>query len=629
MSGLKSMQRPIRNHVGAGVPKANASATTEDSVDGKKIETSSKAVPARGAPAPQAPRLPATSTAQSEPPMDVDPTELISTIPPAGQAPRANAAPVTIDDSDLEDDGATQMFKRPEPSGPPRRPPPPKGKAAAPPGKPSSNPRLPAPTRVDKPALASPKAPERVAASLPKGVVKPPAIKADDKAALGKAPSASAEKPLRAKAPAQKADDKPVLGKAGIKPEEKSPLVKPAIKPEEKPLLAKASANEFVAPEPKLSERPLFEVTIGSEKPLLATPDADEISLLAPKAPSVPRLGVTAAGDFGSFDLKPRDGLSPLPVLPMLDFSRDVSGMGRSSPPHGIAVRLVGFARTHAKWLMMSGATVAIAAAAWMVFHVASAGPEAAAAGASSSAHTVAASPTARPIAAEQPVPTAPAAQAVAADNPEPASPPAEPAPVEKNGLAEAVAAVGVNVAGSTVEQAESTAIAVRPGARAAAAPASEAPAAERGEQAPAVEPTARPAAARGNVSSPHTPESATELPAAKAVPEPVSAPAPAVPVAPPSVGGFDGTADFDQGAAMAALRQAAESAKRCQTPDAPSGGVRIAVTFARSGTVSATQVEGPVAGTPLGDCVVAKFQGVHVPPFRGSVMTVRKTVMF
>jgi hypothetical protein len=39
--------------------------------------------------------------------------------------------------------------------------------------------------------------------------------------------------------------------------------------------------------------------------------------------------------------------------------------------------------------------------------------------------------------------------------------------------------------------------------------------------------------------------------------------------------------------------------------------------------------VEGSAAGTPLGDCVVAKFQSVHVPPFRGSVMTVRKTVMF
>jgi hypothetical protein len=79
----------------------------------------------------------------------------------------------------------------------------------------------------------------------------------------------------------------------------------------------------------------------------------------------------------------------------------------------------------------------------------------------------------------------------------------------------------------------------------------------------------------------------------------------------------------------MAALRQAADGAKRCATSDAPSGGVRVAVTFARSGTVSATQVEGPAAGTPLGNCIVGKFQSARVPPFRGSVMTVRKTVMF
>jgi hypothetical protein len=91
----------------------------------------------------------------------------------------------------------------------------------------------------------------------------------------------------------------------------------------------------------------------------------------------------------------------------------------------------------------------------------------------------------------------------------------------------------------------------------------------------------------------------------------------------------MDGTPNFDQSAAMAALRSAAESAKRCANGDAPAGGVRIAVTFARTGAVSATQVEGSAAGTPLGDCIAGKFQAAHVPPFRGSVMTVRKTVMF
>jgi hypothetical protein len=111
-----------------------------------------------------------------------------------------------------------------------------------------------------------------------------------------------------------------------------------------------------------------------------------------------------------------------------------------------------------------------------------------------------------------------------------------------------------------------------------------------------------------------------------KVAPEPAPAPrAPSLVVG----DGIDGTPDFDQSAAMQALRQAAESSQRCRTSDTPPGGVRIAVTFARSGAVSATQVEGSAAGTPLGDCIVGKFQSAHVPAFRGSVMTVRKTVMF
>jgi hypothetical protein len=361
----------------------------------------------------------------------------------------------------------------------------------------------------------------------------------------------------------------------------------------------------------------MFEVTLGSEKPLLATPDADEISLLAPKAPGMPLLGKLPVSEMGSFDLKPgaAGGISPLPGLPMLDFSRDVSGLNRSSPPHGMGTRLFGYARTHAKLLVMSGATVAIAGVAWMVFHAAAAGPEAVAGparNAVASAQAPAASPTPAPVAS---------APALAVASPEPVAPPSDPAPSEKPEGVEAPAAPAENA----VAPAE---VAVAAGG--ASAPAAEAPpAAERTERAApgaATEPAARPSSSR-STPSPRS-EPAEPAPAAAAA-EPVAAPIRPPPVAAPSVGGFDGTADFDQSAAMAALRQAAESAKRCPATDAPAGGVRVAVTFARSGTVSATQVEGPVAGTPLGDCVVAKFQAVHVPPFRGSVMTVRKTVMF
>jgi chemotaxis protein MotD len=497
--------------------------------------------------------------------MDVDPTELIPSVPPAGKAPAAQAL-VAIDDMDLEDDSATLMFKRPEPPpGPPRRPPPPKAKPPGPPDKSGSKLPLPAPTRADKPVLASPKAGERPAAPPPKPVAKTPALKADEK-----------------------------------------PMFPPSVS---------------APPEPKLSERPLFEVTLGSEMPLLATPDAQEISLLAPRAPGMPLLATPQRGDVGSFDLKPGAGaISPLPGLPMLDFSRDVSGMNRSSPPNRVGTRVVGYARMHAKWLMMAGGTVLIGCVSWMVFQAAASSSEPATAGSArgaiAGAHALAASPTTRPAVTAQPVA---AAQPVA--SPEPAAPPSDPAPAEKADIPEAPAATAPAERAANAAEA-----AIRPGA---AAPEVEPPApAERPERpAPvaAAEPVARPSGSRST--STHSTEPAAELPAAKPAPEPV--PAPAAPVAAPSVGGFDGTADFDQSAAMAALRQAAEGAKRCQTPDAPSGGVRIAVTFARSGGVSATQVEGPAAGTPLGDCVVAKFQAVHVPPFRGSVMTVRKTVTF
>jgi hypothetical protein len=531
-------------------------------VVGKKIEAPNRPMPPRVGTAPQAPRAGTTGAVRSEPPMDVDPTELIPTIPPAGQAAQ-NQAPVAIADVDLEEDSETLMFKRPEPA--PRRPPPPKAMPAAPSGKPMAKPPLPPPTRVDKPSLAGAKSVDRRAPPPPKPVVKPP-------------PPKSPEKPILAAPPAPSA-------------------------PRE---------------EPKLSERPLFEVTLGSEQPGSATPEAGEISLFGPKSPPMPLLAAPQASDLGSLDLKPQKPGAFI-VLPMPDFSRDVGAIRHSSPPHGIGSRIVDFGRAHAKWFVMSGATLLIATASWAVFQAAASSDTAAA-------------PPAAGTAARSPVstttPTAPAtAPMVTAEPVAPA--PAEPAPPEKAEVAEAPAAAPTPAADPA-----SAEVAARPGAL----PRQEAPsgeaAAERAERtAPvaAVDPVAKPSRATGTSerASSRSSDSTNELPATKAAPEPVPAPAPAAPVAAPSVGGFDGTADFDQSAAMAALRQAAESAKRCHTPDAPSGGVRIAVTFARSGAVSATQVEGGVAGTPLGDCVVAKFQSVHVPPFRGSVMTVRKTVMF
>jgi hypothetical protein len=108
---------------------------------------------------------------------------------------------------------------------------------------------------------------------------------------------------------------------------------------------------------------------------------------------------------------------------------------------------------------------------------------------------------------------------------------------------------------------------------------------------------------------------------------DPSTTEAPVTP--PPPVGGFDATGDFDRNAAMQALREAGDTARGCVTGGPPAGGVRVAVTFARTGSVADTVVEGPLAGTPSATCIAGKFRSLRVPPFRGSSMTVRKTITF
>jgi predicted Zn finger-like uncharacterized protein len=108
--------------------------------------------------------------------------------------------------------------------------------------------------------------------------------------------------------------------------------------------------------------------------------------------------------------------------------------------------------------------------------------------------------------------------------------------------------------------------------------------------------------------------------------PPPVAAPAAPAPAAPaaPAAGG---SGDFDRAAALSALSAAATAAQSCRKPDGPTGSGRVAVTFANNGTATMANVEGPpFAGTPVGGCVAARFRSVHIPPFGGSVITVRKT---
>jgi hypothetical protein len=109
--------------------------------------------------------------------------------------------------------------------------------------------------------------------------------------------------------------------------------------------------------------------------------------------------------------------------------------------------------------------------------------------------------------------------------------------------------------------------------------------------------------------------------------PPPAAIPERAPPPAAPSFGDVEVAGEFDRNAAMQALRQAGDAARPCLTGAAAADGARVAVTFARSGRVSDVSVEGALNGTPIGSCVAGKFRGLSVPPFRGSSMTVRKTI--
>jgi hypothetical protein len=84
--------------------------------------------------------------------------------------------------------------------------------------------------------------------------------------------------------------------------------------------------------------------------------------------------------------------------------------------------------------------------------------------------------------------------------------------------------------------------------------------------------------------------------------------------------------AEFDKGAAKAALAAAAGQAARCGAGGAPGKG-KIQVTFATSGKVSDAQlVEGPFGGTTAGKCALRHFKAAKVPAFAGAPVTVAKS---
>jgi hypothetical protein len=88
----------------------------------------------------------------------------------------------------------------------------------------------------------------------------------------------------------------------------------------------------------------------------------------------------------------------------------------------------------------------------------------------------------------------------------------------------------------------------------------------------------------------------------------------------PSNVGG-DG---IDRGAAAAAL--GGIEATACSELAGPRGKVHVTVVFAPDGNVTdakfdrgSTDAPTTIAGTPRGDCLLARFRDLHVPAFRGA----------
>jgi len=111
--------------------------------------------------------------------------------------------------------------------------------------------------------------------------------------------------------------------------------------------------------------------------------------------------------------------------------------------------------------------------------------------------------------------------------------------------------------------------------------------------------------------------------PAAPAKDDPTASPAQPVEPEPPA----ESVHEFSPSQAQAALSSAAGAAASCLSPGDPSATVRVAVTFAPSGSATRSLVEGPpFAGTPQGGCIARLFRGAHVNAYNGGLITVRKT---
>jgi hypothetical protein len=86
----------------------------------------------------------------------------------------------------------------------------------------------------------------------------------------------------------------------------------------------------------------------------------------------------------------------------------------------------------------------------------------------------------------------------------------------------------------------------------------------------------------------------------------------------------------IDQGALRSAFAEGEAKAKACLGSTSPTGTARFSVTFAPTGEAVGAIVSGaPFANTLEGQCMAAKFRTLHVPPFTGPEVIVRKSIKF
>ena len=82
--------------------------------------------------------------------------------------------------------------------------------------------------------------------------------------------------------------------------------------------------------------------------------------------------------------------------------------------------------------------------------------------------------------------------------------------------------------------------------------------------------------------------------------------------------------------AAAVAIAMAGRRAASCLRPGDDRGSMPVSVTFAPSGRVTSSTVNGrPFAGTTTGGCIARALRSASVAPFEGAPVTVHSSVSF